>query len=714
MSLVIVESPNKIKKISSILGKDFIVMASFGHIRGLSSKKIGIDKRTLDAEYKVTKPKVVSELRKAAKKALSSKKTIYIATDLDREGEGIAWHIMDELKLSYPSTRRMVFNEITKSAIMSSLEEANTNGRMNTNAVDSYKARSFIDKIAGFTISPQLWKHIQGAKSGGRVQSVTTRLVVDKEKEIQSHIPSKEYKVSGIFSKNIFASLFQKITDRKEVNMLLEYCKKAIFTISNKKQKLIHNSPPPPYTTSSYQQDVGKRYNISPKEAMSIAQKLYEKGVITYHRTDVTILSKEFIESCEEYIVKKYGKEYYKGFVKKSKKKGEQAAHEAIRPTHIEDIILQDISPKEQKVYTMIWKRALASIMEREKCHTFLIEILLHNINQFWFVASFTKTIFPGYTILYEKKEDVKNREIETINNGDIITYKKIESLEYISNPPNRFTESTLVKGLEKKGIGRPSTYANIISTIQERKYVHKKKNVVGTRNVEKVVLEKNTIQEKTTTQKIGDTKQRLFPTDLGKKTTSFLEEHIHTIMDYTFTSNMEQELDNIANGSSEWKQVVFSLQNSLEKLISSIPSLSSSTTKTKKMSKMILGKYNDHEIEVKNGPYGQFLRYNDKNYSFPKEEPTLEDAIERIEQQKNISTSFFSYEYTKNNKKGKIEGKKGKYGNYITFTTESTKPVNYFVSKECKTNDEIFSKLTLEECVTQMEYVDNYRKNKK
>jgi len=184
--------------------------------------------------------------------------------------------------------------------------------------------------------------------------------------------------------------------------------------------------------------------------------------------------------------------------------------------------------------------------------------------------------------------------------------------------------------------------------------------------------------------------------------------------MDYTFTSNMEQELDNIANGSSEWKQVVFSLQNSLEKLISSIPSLSSSTTKTKKMSKMILGKYNDHEIEVKNGPYGQFLRYNDKNYSFPKEEPTLEDAIERIEQQKNISTSFFSYEYTKNNKKGKIEGKKGKYGNYITFTTESTKPVNYFVSKECKTNDEIFSKLTLEECVTQMEYVDNYRKNKK
>jgi len=716
MSLVIVESPNKIKKISSILGKDFLVMASFGHIRGLSSKKIGIDKRTLDAEYKVTKPKVVSELRKAAKKALSSKKTIYIATDLDREGEGIAWHIMDELKLSYPTTRRMVFNEITKSAITSALEEANTNGRMNTNAVDSYKARSFMDKIAGFTISPQLWKYVKGAKSGGRVQSVATRLVVDKEKEIHSHIPSKEYKVSGIFSKNIFATLFQKITDRKEVIMLLEYCKKAIFTISNKKQKLIYNSPPPPYTTSSYQQDVGKRYNISPKEAMSIAQKLYEKGVITYHRTDVTILSKEFVESCEEYVIKKYGKEYYKGFVKKSKKKGEQAAHEAIRPTHIEDIILQDISQKEQKVYTMIWKRALASIMEREKCHIFLIEILLDNTNQYWFVASFTKTIFPGYTILYDnKKEDVKNKEIETINNGDIITYKKIESLEYISNPPNRFTESTLVKGLEKKGIGRPSTYANIISTIQERKYVHKKKNVVGTRNVEKVVLEKNTIQEKTTTQKIGDTKQRLFPTELGTKTTSFLEEHIHTIMDYTFTSNMEQELDNIANGSSEWKQVVFSLQKSLEKLISSIPSLSSSsTTKTKKMSKVILGLYNNYEIEVKNGPYGQFLRYNGKNYSFPKEEPTLEDAIERIGQKKNISKSFFSYEYTKNNKKGKIEGKKGKYGNYITFQAENTKPESYFVSSEYKTNDELFSILTLEECVTQIEYVENYRKNKK
>lgn len=713
MSLVIVESPNKIKKISSILGKDFIVMASFGHIRGLPSKKMGIHKKTLDAEYQITKPKVVSELRKASKKALSNKKTIYIATDLDREGEGIAWHIMDELTLSYPTTRRMVFNEITKSAIMNALQEANTNGRMNENAVNSYKARSFMDKIAGFTISPELWKHVQGAKSGGRVQSVATRLVIDKEKEIQSHIPTKEYKVSGIFSKNIYAILFQKITDKKEVIMLLEYCKKAIFTISNKEQKTIYNSPPPPYTTSSYQQDVGKRYNISPKEAMSIAQKLYEKGVITYHRTDVTNVSKEFVESCKEYILKQYGKEYYKGFKEKSKKKGEQAAHEAIRPTHIEDIILKDVTPKEQKVYTMIWKRALASVMEKEKCHKYLIEILLHNTKQYWFVASFTKTIFPGYTILYEKKEENKNKEIETISNGDILEYIKIESLEYISNPPNRFTESTLVKELEKKGIGRPSTYANIISTIQQRNYVNKKKNVVETRNVEKIILEKNTIQESTTTQKIGDTKQRLFPTELGTKTTSFLEEHIHTIMDYTFTSNMEQELDNIANGSSEWKQVVFSLQNSLEKLISSIPS-SSSTTKTKKMSKVILGTYNNHEIEVKNGPYGQFLRYNGKNYSFPKEQPTLEDAIERIEQKKNTSTSFFSYEYTKNNKKGKIEGKKGKYGNYITFTAENIKPVNYFVSKECKTNDKIFSKLTLEDCITQMEYVDNYRKNKK
>ena len=364
--LVIVESPNKIKKITKLLGSGFKVMASMGHIRDLPKKKMGINLENFSAEYEITKHKVVSELRKAVKTVT----TVYIATDPDREGEGIAWHLMEVLKISYPKAKRMTFNEITKSAVQAALVEANRNGRINEDVVKSYKARRFVDKITGFKASPLLWKNITGAKSAGRVQSVATKLVTDREKDIEKHVPEEKYIISGIFltekKEKVHAQLKQVPKEHKKALGVLEHCKDATFTVSEKSRKTVVHSPSPAFKTSVYQQEAGKRYGISPKDAMRIAQSLYEKGKITYHRTDVTRLSNQFKGEVKEYVESKYGSEYLsdelKNFnpeneaeTKEKKKKGEQAAHEAIRPTDINTVYLTEgFDQREKLVYRMI------------------------------------------------------------------------------------------------------------------------------------------------------------------------------------------------------------------------------------------------------------------------------------------------------------------------------------------------------------------------
>ena len=494
VKLVIVESPAKIKKITSYLGNDFKVMASFGHFRDLPKKSMGIDlENNYQATYEITNHKVVSEL----KKACGTASIVYLATDGDREGAGIAYHLLEVLKLSYPKAKRMVFNEITKAAIMAALAEADRDGKMNFNEVNSYKARRFIDKIVGFKSSPLIWKNVAGGKSGGRVQSVATKLIIDKEESVKKHAPEEKYNISGVFltveNGKVHTTLKQIPKEHKEALEVLDLCKKAEFSISETNKVTVTHSPPPAFKTSVYQQEAGKRYSISPKDSMRIAQKLYEKGLITYHRTDVTRLSDQFKGDAKEYIIAKYGKEYLSDEIKnfdpsspeektdskKSKpgKKGEQAAHEAIRPTNVNVLTDQSLEPKEKLMYKMIWVRAVGSLMAKEKCHRYTANITLSNSDKYWFTASYILTLFLGFKILNEKKEgDENNNILMTVKNGDSLKYETIEGNQSFTQPPKRFTESTLVKELENKGIGRPSTYATIISTIQTRKYTIRKK----------------------------------------------------------------------------------------------------------------------------------------------------------------------------------------------------------------------------------------------
>jgi len=729
--LVIVESPNKIKKITKLLGSGFNVMASLGHIRDLPKKKIGINLENYNAEYEITKHKVVSDLRKAVKTAT----TVYIATDPDREGEGIAWHLMEVLKLSYPKAKRMTFNEITKSAVQAALIEANNNGRMNINAVNSYKARRFVDKITGFKASPLLWKNITGAKSAGRVQSVATKLVTDREKDIEIHIPEEKYLISGVFltdkKEEVHAQLKQVPKEHEKAFEILEYCKDAKFTVSEKSKKTVVHSPPPAFKTSVYQQEAGKRYGISPKDAMRIAQSLYEKGKITYHRTDVTRLSNQFKGEVKEYVENKYGSDYLSDELKsfslsdekeeEKKKKGEQAAHEAIRPTDINTFYLNDnFDQKENIVYRMIWVRAVASLMAKEKCYNYSIIIEISTTNEYWFVANYLLTIFPGFKILNDtsKEQDSKNKVIIEVEKDDEVKYKSIESRQTYTQPPGRFTESSLVKELEKRGIGRPSTYANIIDTVQTRKYVLKKKSNLVKKECIVDTLKNGEVTSKNIKVDFGDKKQRLFPTELGTKVTDFLTEHLEYMMDYNFTSNFETELDNISNGKKDWVVIVDGLTKTLEKLINKVPQNEKVSVEDRKMQRdqRTVGKHEGSNIEFFVGQYGPFVKYKGKCHSLPKEctdisKVTLEIAVNAITKKKEFNY-LVSYECEIGGKSGHIQGVTGKNGNYLRFVPKNNgKIINYFLKSELKEDNIAVSKLTLEECLKQVEFVTNYKK---
>ena len=719
-NIVIVESPAKTKKISSYLGPNFKVVASVGHFRDLPKKSLGIDiKNNYEATYEITNPKVVSELIKICKNA----KTIYLAPDNDREGHGISWHLMEVLKLSFPRAKRMVFNEITKTAIQSALVEADRNGRMDMNAVNSYIARRFVDKITGFKVSPLLWKNINGAKSAGRVQSVATKLVVDKEDEINKHIPEEKYNISGIFqnTKNIYASLKQTPTVHKEAIDVLNLCKEAEFKVSQYETKTVYHSPQPAFKTSVYQQEAGKRYGLSPKEAMRVAQTLYEKGKISYHRTDVTRLSEQFQNEARQYIETKYGKEYLGDLESESKtesKKGEQAAHEAIRPTDVNEIILGDkFDNKEKLIYKMIWIRAVASLMAKEKCNQFSIVISISNTDKYWFIANYLLTIFPGFKILNEDKssdkssDSDKNEYIMEIKKNDILVYKIIESKQSYTEPPKRYTESTLVKDLEKKGIGRPSTYANIITTIQSRNYTINQKSVPIKKECLIDTLKDGEIISKKMNVNFGDKKQRLFPTDLGKQTTDFLVSNVGHIMDYNFTSNLENELDNISNGGKNWIDTVDNITTILSDLIDKTPK----TPKIGSKLDNVIGNYEDFKIEFFVGKFGPYIKYNNKCYSLPKEHidkttVTMDIAISII---KKTSNCLVSYECKIDGEKGTLQGAIGPYGNYLRFIPITGKTINYFLPKNLKDDKEAVQHLTLDECFEYVANATNYKSKK-
>lgn len=738
VKLVIVESPAKIKKISSYLGNDFKVMASFGHFRDLPKKSMGIDlENNYQAKYEITNHKVVSEL----KKSCSTASIVYLATDGDREGAGIAYHLMEVLKLSYPKAKRMVFNEITKTAIMAALAEADRNGKMNINEVNSYKARRFIDKIVGFKSSPLIWKNVTGGKSGGRVQSVAAKLIIDKEENIKKHVPEEKYNISGTFltenKSKINASLKQIPKEHKEALEVLDLCKEAKFSISETNKVTVTHAPPPAFKTSVYQQEAGKRYSISPKDSMRIAQKLYEKGMITYHRTDVTRLSDQFKGDAKEYITAKYGKEYLSDEMKNydpsneeksdsnKSKKGEQAAHEAIRPTNINTLTDQSLEPKEKLMYKMIWVRAVGSLMAKEKCHRYTAKITLSNSDKYWFTASYLLTIFLGFKILNDKKENEENNKIlMDVKNGDSLEYDTIESNQSFTQPPKRFTESTLVKELENKGIGRPSTYATIISTIQTRKYTIKKKGEPIKKDCVIDTLKNGKVKSKTKKIDFGNKKQCLFPTELGIKVTEFLVENLEYMMDYKFTSTLENDLDEVSKGKKNWLDVVDNLTKTLQGLIDQVPEKERPSQEERKSTKdnRTVGKHEGSLIEFFTGQYGPFIKYKSKCYSLPKEcldisLVTLEIALAAIEKKKNggvdTSNCLVSHDCEIDNKKGKIQGVRGRYGLYLRFVPDKGKMSNYFLPKNLKEDDDAVKLLTLEDCLKQVEFVSKYKKKK-
>jgi len=747
MKVVIVESPNKIKKIGQILGSGFKVVASLGHFRDLPGNKMAVDiKNGFTPEYKITKHKVVKDLRTSCANA----SCVYIATDPDREGEGIAMHLIQVLRLSYPKYRRMTFREITPRAVKAALAEADRDGHLNQAMANAYQARRIVDRVVGYTVSPCLWKHVQGAKSAGRVQSVATRLIADRKKQIDEHKSEEKYKVKGDFEtkdgKPVEASLHQVPTTHEVALEVLEHCKTAEFKVGDTNTKIVWHSPPATFKTSVFQQEASKRFGLAPKQAMSVAQKLFEKGKITYHRTDVTTLSGYFIGQAKEYIESKYGTEYLsektKKFVapvngateekkesKAPKKDGGttvQAAHEAIRPTDINTISLQgDFSELEKKVYRMIWVRAVASLMAREKCRRYTARINLSNTETYWFVATYLMTLFKGYKILTDPTESTEedtetNAVVVDLKTGDPVTYKKIESRQTFTEPPKRFTESSLVKELENRGIGRPSTFASIVDTIQARKYVRKKNDSPVKKPCLLDTLVEGKVTSKTFQATFGDRKKRLFLTELGERTTTFLVGNLDTLMAYQFTSDLEGDLDKVADGILEWQGVVGNVHGTMTDQISAIPDVTPEQKAERKQRRQDrnIGEFEGKTMEFFVTRYGPAIKHDDKWYNLEEKYESATDvtpdiAIAAIRAKRNKNAPILSYDCKLNDKEGALTIAKGPYGYYIRFVPKNGKPSkkdNYFLPKDVRDDLETISAMTLEDLMDAVEKAQAFR----
>lgn len=557
-NLVIVESPAKAKTIQKYLGKDFEVKSSFGHIRDLPKKGMGIDLATFTPDYEVSpdKKKLVAELKVAVKKA----DTVWLASDEDREGEAIAWHLAQELKLKEDETKRIVFHEITKNAILKAIENPR---KIDQNLVNAQQARRILDRIVGFEMSPVLWKKIKTGLSAGRVQSVAVRLIVEREKEIRAFQPKSSYKVDGVFnnqnSQEISAKLKKDFVKEKDAENFLELSKNTEFKVLNVDVKPGTRSASAPFTTSTLQQEASNRLGYNVTSTMRIAQRLYEEGYITYMRTDSVNLSQEAINGAKAQILSEYGEEYSNPRNYTTKSASAQEAHEAIRPTDFSVKSIGDVQL--DKLYQLIYKRALASQMANAKIEKTVIEIgnpkLPHN-----FEAQGEVIVFDGFLKVYgitkneEDDDETSDKLLPKVSVGEILNYKKIEATEKFTKPSARYTEAGLVKKLEELGIGRPSTYAPTIQTIQNREYVDKREIEPQTREIVKMTLTKD-VQKKVLVEKFGGDKNKFVPTNIGEVVNDFLHENFAEILDYGFTAKVEQDFDEIANGTEKWKDTL-------------------------------------------------------------------------------------------------------------------------------------------------------------
>ncbi|MFR9620738.1 MAG: type I DNA topoisomerase [Rikenellaceae bacterium] len=578
-NLVIVESPAKAKKIEKFLGKDFVVKSSFGHIRDLAKKGLGIDvENNFNLAYEVPsdKRKIVDELTKLAQSA----EQVWLASDEDREGEAIAWHLTEVLGLDIERTKRIVFHEITKSAILEAVENPR---RVDLNLVNAQQARRALDRLVGFELSPVLWRKVRPQLSAGRVQSVVVRLLVTREREIIGFKSTPYFRVVAEFcggddQRSVFkAELTNRLSTQAEAEAFLQACIGAEFTITKVEEKPLKRYPAPPFTTSTLQQEAGRKLGMSVSQTMSLAQKLYEQGLITYMRTDSVNLSNQALAMCREQIATHYGENYSSIHNYKTKSKGAQEAHEAIRPSCIDNQSIEG-TPAERRLYDLIWKRTVASQMVPAEVERTIVTIDRQGGEKATFTATGEVMKFDGFMKLYTESSDDDAAQGELsdksllpkLTAGQSVDRVTISATERFTQPPARFNEASLVKEMQELGIGRPSTYAPTITTIINRGYVDKQ-NTDGTeRSYAQLVLSEDVVSCSTKTEVYGKEKRRLAPTDIAMLVTDYLEQQFSDILDYNFTANVEREFDRIAEGEISWSQMIDDFYRPFHTLVNS------------------------------------------------------------------------------------------------------------------------------------------------
>ena len=724
-NLVIVESPAKAKTIEKFLGNDFKVASSFGHISDLPSKDLGVDvEGDFKPKYEVSKDKksVVKNLKDLANKS----ETIWLASDEDREGEAIAWHLFRLLKLEESNTKRIVFNEITKSAIQKAIDNPRS---IDYNLVDAQQARRVLDRIVGYELSPVLWRKIKSGLSAGRVQSVSVRLIVEKEREIKSFNSESTYRVDAEFitknGGNLKAKLDKTFNTKENAQNFLKKNISSSYSVESLEKKPLKKSPSAPFTTSTLQQEASRKLYFSVSKTMTVAQRLYESGLITYMRTDSVNLSNSAKDSAKDYIVKNYGNEYSSSKSYKTKSKGAQDAHEAIRPTNF-SMTGDNIADNDQKrLYQLIWKRTIASQMTDASLEKTNVKIKSSN-HEILFASTGQIVKFDGFLKVYSEAKgdgiEEDNSMLPKIDLNENLELINIKANQRFSRPPFRYTEASLVKKLEDLGIGRPSTYAPTISTIQNRGYVEKGTIEGENRDYIQLILENNEISENTLQEKVGSDKGKLVPTDIGMIVTDFLINHFENIMDYNFTASVEENFDNIADGKQEWTSMMKEFYKKFHPVVEDVSKnaeresgkriLGSHPENKKEVSVRLgkfgpmiqigtvedeekpvfaslppemqiqsvtleealdlfslpreLGEYNNEVILANNGRYGPYVKYGKKFVSIPKGKfplsISIEEAIELIKIKEESEAPIYNYEGLD------VQKGKGKFGPFIKW----------------------------------------------
>ena len=676
-NLVIVESPAKAKTIEKFLGKDYTVMSSYGHIRDLSKKELGIDlKDNFKPDYEISpdKKKLVESLAKSAQES----KTVWLASDEDREGEAIAWHLTQVLGLPVDQTKRIVFHEITKNAILEAIEHPRT---IDMNLVNAQQARRLLDRLVGFELSPVLWKKVKPSLSAGRVQSVAVRLIVEREREIINFRSVSYYRITARFyrtddpEKTLFrAELDRRFDTAAEAEAFLQTCSSSAFTVLGSESKPAERNPAGPFTTSTLQQEAGRKLGMSVSQTMTIAQRLYENGYITYMRTDSQNLSSQAIAAAHDEIVKLFGENYSRVRKYKTKSKGAQEAHEAIRPSYLNRREIEG-SAEEKKLYDLIWKRTVASQMSSAKIEKTVVTIGADNTPQ-RFIATGEVVLFDGFMKLYsetveEETEEGQENRLPELRAGDALSYQDIAAAERFTQPPFRYSEASLVRKLEELGIGRPSTYAPTISTIINRGYVIKQNRPGTKRAYNQIKLEKGKITSRELSETVGREKAKLSPTDIGMIVTDYLDTHFEKILDYNFTANVEKEFDEIAEGEKEWTQMLHDFYAGFHPTVEK--ALEEQVDRSNKSRVLGIDPQSGHQVSARIGRYGPIVQIDGAEgekprYASLKKDQliatiTLEEALDLFKLPRTL---------------GELEGKEvvvstGRYGPYIRYDGKFT-----------------------------------------